>query len=352
MKSQLDSSVGNTSTWTTTTIRRSTTGTGGVAEGLFLSAAELLQQAAVDDHQSRSREALVSSTTRTWATTAMDPAQEDVVEAERRAIDHSLTMRPTATGGEVPASLPVMPFSDTNHEAASTTTDVSVIKLSPGLRASVTLPPGPPPMSTTTFSTDASLADCLAQKFLGALEAKYIEGNLQDMEVFYKHYPVSASMRRTLNALEDHLQTATSRQEYLVSLAMAWKVRPSLGQGSTPCEHRQATEFFVDNHLLHSTAKGVAYRLSKNFDDTGAGSKPTVVQWGTFVRGVDDDDGWVQVNDLFLPKKVIGIPVLVPKKQMTDALVASAQRHGGTALVSAPTAVIPAEAAVGRRMSS
>jgi len=59
---------------------------------------------------------------------------------------------------------------------------------------------------------------------------------------------------------------------------------------------------------LRSVAPGVAYRFSKNMHDK---DENNIVEWGTVLDGIDENDGWARVGDRYLPMKFRGVNVLV-----------------------------------------
>lgn len=70
----------------------------------------------------------------------------------------------------------------------------------------------------------------------------------------------------------------------------------------------KAQAFVVDNTILHSSAPGLEYRMSKRLNDKCPGM---TVSWGSVIEGVDEGDGWISNGALFLPKDIGSVPVLV-----------------------------------------
>mmetsp|Transcript_11240 Transcript_11240/g.30068 ORF Transcript_11240/g.30068 Transcript_11240/m.30068 type:complete len:1216 (+) Transcript_11240:115-3762(+) len=74
-------------------------------------------------------------------------------------------------------------------------------------------------------------------------------------------------------------------------------------------------EYVVYNDALQSSARGLAYRLSKNMDDKDFDE---LVEWGTTVVGVNVGDGWIQVGSRYLPFLVENVRVLFPVEKPAE----------------------------------
>eukprot|EP00927_Polykrikos_kofoidii_P066413 TRINITY_DN6200_c0_g1_i4.p1 TRINITY_DN6200_c0_g1~~TRINITY_DN6200_c0_g1_i4.p1 ORF type:complete len:431 (-),score=72.93 TRINITY_DN6200_c0_g1_i4:252-1544(-) len=76
--------------------------------------------------------------------------------------------------------------------------------------------------------------------------------------------------------------------------------------------------FLVECDALRPTTKGLAFRRSKQLRDREeAVSGP---DWGTVVDGVDEGDGWLKVEDFFLPMAMNGLQVISPQDDLAGAL--------------------------------
>eukprot|EP00927_Polykrikos_kofoidii_P066412 TRINITY_DN6200_c0_g1_i3.p1 TRINITY_DN6200_c0_g1~~TRINITY_DN6200_c0_g1_i3.p1 ORF type:complete len:437 (-),score=90.51 TRINITY_DN6200_c0_g1_i3:446-1756(-) len=76
--------------------------------------------------------------------------------------------------------------------------------------------------------------------------------------------------------------------------------------------------FLVECDALRPTTKGLAFRRSKHLRD-----REEVVpgpDWGTVVDGVDEGDGWLKVEDFFLPMAMNGLQVISPQDDLAGAL--------------------------------
>merc|ERR1719215_1132771 len=71
-------------------------------------------------------------------------------------------------------------------------------------------------------------------------------------------------------------------------------------------------EWITDNSKLGAETNGIRYRKSKSLQDV---HPEKVVEWNSKVRGVDEGDGWLRVDDLYLPLTSSGVPVL---RQVAD----------------------------------
>mmetsp|Transcript_9428 Transcript_9428/g.18999 ORF Transcript_9428/g.18999 Transcript_9428/m.18999 type:complete len:410 (-) Transcript_9428:22-1251(-) len=75
--------------------------------------------------------------------------------------------------------------------------------------------------------------------------------------------------------------------------------------------------YMVDNTRLQSLSTGIRYRASPSMDDVD--KRPgSLVKFGQMVEGISWPDGWLLVDGFgkrrYLPKKVNGLPVLLPVK--------------------------------------
>mmetsp|Transcript_109302 Transcript_109302/g.296428 ORF Transcript_109302/g.296428 Transcript_109302/m.296428 type:complete len:488 (-) Transcript_109302:122-1585(-) len=88
-------------------------------------------------------------------------------------------------------------------------------------------------------------------------------------------------------------------------------VEPMVAAMTRPLEGQNVSTFVVDNSRWNATTKGLAYRTDRDlrakadFDDAFAA-------WGSTVRGVEVEGGWLQVGQWFLPLLLEGVAVVVP----------------------------------------
>mmetsp|Transcript_14124 Transcript_14124/g.27396 ORF Transcript_14124/g.27396 Transcript_14124/m.27396 type:complete len:661 (-) Transcript_14124:77-2059(-) len=68
----------------------------------------------------------------------------------------------------------------------------------------------------------------------------------------------------------------------------------------------QVGRYLVDNSLLRAPTSGLGFRRSKQLQDYDSTAAP----WGGFVLGHDDGNGWLSVEDRYLPMSVQGLQVL------------------------------------------
>eukprot|EP00929_Paragymnodinium_shiwhaense_P083446 TRINITY_DN44481_c0_g1_i1.p1 TRINITY_DN44481_c0_g1~~TRINITY_DN44481_c0_g1_i1.p1 ORF type:complete len:520 (-),score=115.25 TRINITY_DN44481_c0_g1_i1:493-2052(-) len=54
--------------------------------------------------------------------------------------------------------------------------------------------------------------------------------------------------------------------------------------------------------------RGLRYRRQKNLDCKGVDK---LARWGSSVKGIDEGDGWLRVDDNFIPMTIEGVPVLI-----------------------------------------
>jgi len=132
------------------------------------------------------------------------------------------------------------------------------------------------------------LSEALASILLGTEDLRRGVRMMKD----WRH-GTSYFVESPLDGFEDTSGEQSSRE-----LAME-----KLGSNRTP-EETQA--FLVDNSELKATPKGVGYRRSKDILDKEPGR---TALWGTVIYGVASD-GWVSVDDIFLPRQVRGATVL------------------------------------------
>jgi len=93
-----------------------------------------------------------------------------------------------------------------------------------------------------------------------------------------------------------------------------------------------AQAYLVDNSALNSGAKGIGYRMSKDFHDIDG---ERTAHWNTVVHGVEAGGGWVLVDDRFLPLRVRGLAVLrrlEPREAVRLQQVSHAADHMDTDL--------------------
>lgn len=91
------------------------------------------------------------------------------------------------------------------------------------------------------------------------------------------------------------------------SLTLRWVtmlVMLQLWRHSTCGEER---EYVVDNSELNARTLGLNYRRGKHHEDIDHGK---TAEWGAVVSGLDKDDGWLKVGELFLPMTLDGTRVL------------------------------------------
>jgi len=68
----------------------------------------------------------------------------------------------------------------------------------------------------------------------------------------------------------------------------------------------QAGRYLVNNSSLRAPTSGLGFRRSKQLQDYDSTAAP----WGGFVLGYDEGDGWLRVEDRYLPMSVQGLQVL------------------------------------------
>jgi len=75
--------------------------------------------------------------------------------------------------------------------------------------------------------------------------------------------------------------------------------------------------FLVDNSQLQAETLGLAFRSSK---DPGAKTPDgSIVPWGETIFAVDEQDGWLRVEKLYLPIALQGTRVVVPVQMQAAA---------------------------------
>jgi len=92
-------------------------------------------------------------------------------------------------------------------------------------------------------------------------------------------------------------------------LKVGHRFLPMLVKGKPVLACKEQT-FLVDNSLLKQRGDGIRYRLSKDPEDKDG---PPAAQWGEYVQGGDEGDGWVRVGNRYLPAEVKGKRVLKPE---------------------------------------
>jgi len=75
--------------------------------------------------------------------------------------------------------------------------------------------------------------------------------------------------------------------------------------------------YLVDNDGLQVSTSGLAYRKSKHIDDRELEIEGP--KWGTTIRGIVDEDGWLKVGRFYLPMALEGVNVLTPVNSMSMA---------------------------------
>jgi len=82
-------------------------------------------------------------------------------------------------------------------------------------------------------------------------------------------------------------------------------------------------EFLVASSILQDETTSLAYRRSKCTEDRELDIGGP--RWGTTIVGVDDKDGWVKVENLYLPMTLAGTRVLTPCSDTSHRRVANAE---------------------------
>eukprot|EP00927_Polykrikos_kofoidii_P049472 TRINITY_DN43514_c0_g1_i1.p1 TRINITY_DN43514_c0_g1~~TRINITY_DN43514_c0_g1_i1.p1 ORF type:complete len:893 (+),score=172.44 TRINITY_DN43514_c0_g1_i1:151-2829(+) len=99
--------------------------------------------------------------------------------------------------------------------------------------------------------------------------------------------------------------------EHQVAKATVSKPAPAATKRSD-----QIKEYYVDNRKVNETVvsstTGLSFRRTKNLPDKDI-TLPTA-KWGSFVKGIDEGDGWLRVHLHFLPFLLMGEAVLIPKE--------------------------------------
>lgn len=85
--------------------------------------------------------------------------------------------------------------------------------------------------------------------------------------------------------------------------------------------------FYVDNTLLKAETNGLGFRSSPCMEDKVADGQALAL-WGTCVSGCDLGNGWIQVGEYFLPKRINGITVLTKDIYIADRRGLAAKTHG------------------------
>lgn len=81
--------------------------------------------------------------------------------------------------------------------------------------------------------------------------------------------------------------------------------------------------YLVESSTLWDGTTGLAYRNSKRIDDRAIDVEGPV--WGTTLHGIDQQDGWVKVEDLYLPMTLEGLRVLTPCSDTASQQSANAE---------------------------
>mmetsp|Transcript_77847 Transcript_77847/g.146991 ORF Transcript_77847/g.146991 Transcript_77847/m.146991 type:complete len:530 (+) Transcript_77847:55-1644(+) len=81
-----------------------------------------------------------------------------------------------------------------------------------------------------------------------------------------------------------------------------------VSSSTVPAE--QPNLYFIDNTHLFARTHGLSLRSSKSMED----KHMKLIQWGHAVHGVDEGDGWLNVNGLYLPFVVDGKPVIAKEQ--------------------------------------
>lgn len=142
---------------------------------------------------------------------------------------------------------------------------------------------------------------CLVQD-----EIANIEQNIEKRRI---RFAVDDQAGTRLASARDGISDTNSRSQ---DSALTADAKP-LRHGDSAIDIGQATQeplvktYLVDNSLVNSTTKGLSYRLSKELQNRDGNN---LALWGTFVRGTDEDDGWVRIGDRYLPRRVGGVAVL------------------------------------------
>jgi len=87
-------------------------------------------------------------------------------------------------------------------------------------------------------------------------------------------------------------------------------------------------EFLIDNSRLHHKGPGLAFRASKRLDDTIG--RDAFAVWGSFVTGVYEHDGWLEVGGQYLPTTVKGVPVVLLKVTGEPGEIVQVQQEDGS----------------------
>lgn len=82
-------------------------------------------------------------------------------------------------------------------------------------------------------------------------------------------------------------------------------------------------KFIVESSCLQDETIGLAYRRSKCIADRELEVEGP--PWGTTVVGVDHQDGWIKVEDLYLPMTLAGTRVLTPCSEASHRRAANAE---------------------------
>ncbi len=70
----------------------------------------------------------------------------------------------------------------------------------------------------------------------------------------------------------------------------------------------------IDNSTLNSETNGILYRSSKDLQAIA----DSLAEWGSIVTGIDEGDGWLAVQDKYLPFQIRETTVLTPAPETPD----------------------------------
>eukprot|EP00928_Gymnodinium_smaydae_P052875 TRINITY_DN37007_c0_g1_i1.p1 TRINITY_DN37007_c0_g1~~TRINITY_DN37007_c0_g1_i1.p1 ORF type:complete len:369 (-),score=86.31 TRINITY_DN37007_c0_g1_i1:13-1026(-) len=87
----------------------------------------------------------------------------------------------------------------------------------------------------------------------------------------------------------------------------------------------------IDNSILKHKGDGIRYRLSKSDGDKDSAPE-AVAKWGSVVMGIDLGDGWLQVDDRFLPFTAKGKRTIVRAPEQPFLVDNTFLQHKGDGL--------------------
>jgi len=88
-------------------------------------------------------------------------------------------------------------------------------------------------------------------------------------------------------------------------------------------KNQHQEKFIVESRCLQDHTIGLAYRRSKCIADRVLDVEGPA--WGTTIAGVDQQDGWVKVENLYLPMMLAGTRVLTPCSKASHHRAANAE---------------------------